>query len=64
MRDLKETGQPPASADEEMVRGAGDHRSLVGQQRNKDRLGRDALAEATAAMVRKACLEAGGELVG
>ena len=64
VRDLKETGQAPSSADENMVRAA---RAILDPSLGSSgmRIAWDAMLspEATAAMVRKACLEAGGEMV-
>jgi hypothetical protein len=64
VRDLKETGRAPPSADEEMVRSA---RAIIDPSLggSSTRIAWDAMLspEATAAMVRKACLEVGGELV-
>ena len=64
VRDLKETGETSPSADEKMVRAA---RAIIDPSLGSSgmRIAWDAMLspEATAAMVRKACLEVGGELV-
>ena len=64
VRDLKETGQAPPSADGNMVRAA---RAIMDPSlgSSETKIAWDAMLspEATAAMVRKACLEAAGELV-
>jgi len=64
VRDLRETGRAPSSAGEDMVRAA---RAIIDPSLGSSgtRIAWDAMLspEATAAMVRKACLEAGGELV-
>jgi hypothetical protein len=64
VRDLKETGEPPESADPNMVRAA---RAILDPAlgNSSTRMAWDAMLspEATAAMVRKACLEVGGELL-